>query len=73
VSARLGLLRKENVCSKCQKQFRKLEDLMSHEQLYHEAKSYDCLQCKQSFGGMEQMRDHVKKFHSYNKMKKGQD
>ena len=56
-------------CDKCRSKFRKIEDLMQHQQLTHEADMYMCNQCNLSFEGMEQMRDHAKKFHSYHKKK----
>lgn len=61
---------KKYSCNTCDTQFKKIEELMQHEQIHHQDnKSYNCTKCKKSFDGMEQMRDHIKKFHSYNKMK----
>jgi hypothetical protein len=57
-------------CEICKKKFRKIEEIMQHEQVIHgKDLSYECKLCCVSFTGMEQMRDHAKKFHSYNKMK----
>jgi hypothetical protein len=56
-------------CKTCRRKFRKVEELMQHEQVAHEQKLYMCNECGVGFEGMEQMRDHAKKFHSYNKMK----
>ena len=56
-------------CNKCGSKFRKVEELMQHQQVAHEERLYLCSECKMGFEGMEQMRDHAKKFHSYNKMK----
>ena len=60
---------KKHQCKECEKKFRKVEELMQHQQLAHEQRLYFCSECKTGFEGMEQMRDHAKKFHSYNKMK----
>lgn len=54
-------------CDKCSSKYRKIEELMHHQQLAHEQSLYVCNKCKASFEGMEQMRDHAKKFHSYRK------
>lgn len=54
-------------CEKCGCKFRKVEELMQHQQVAHEQSLYICNQCNMSFEGMEQMRDHAKKFHSYHK------
>ena len=56
-------------CDNCGRKFRKIEELMQHQQLTHEESKYVCNQCNLSFEGMEQMRDHTKKFHSYYKRK----
>ena len=65
-----NLFKKKFSCDICQIKFKKIEELMQHEQINHQNnKSYDCYRCDQTFDGMEQMRDHIKKFHSYNKMK----
>jgi predicted nucleic acid-binding Zn ribbon protein len=56
-------------CDNCGRKFRKIEELMQHQQLTHEESMYVCNQCNLSFEGMEQMRDHAKKFHSYHKRK----
>ena len=61
---------KKHQCEVCKRKFRKVEELMQHQQLAHEQRLYICSECKTSFEGMEQMRDHAKKFHSYNKMVK---
>ena len=52
-------------CDNCGRKFRKIEELMQHQQLMHEQSLYVCNRCNASFEGMEQMRDHAKKFHSY--------
>ena len=65
----MGIWRKNHSCSSCERKFHKIEELMHHLQIAHEARLYDCRHCKQSFEGMEQMRDHAKKYHSYNKLK----
>ncbi|MDP8888597.1 MAG: hypothetical protein M3M89_03105 [Thermoproteota archaeon] len=54
-------------CDNCGQKFRKIEELMQHQQLAHEQSLYVCNQCNASFEGMEQMRDHAKKFHTYHK------
>ena len=54
-------------CDNCGRKFRKIEELMQHQQLVHEQSLYVCNRCNASFEGMEQMRDHAKKFHSYHK------
>ncbi|HJS83291.1 MAG TPA: C2H2-type zinc finger protein [Nitrososphaera sp.] len=56
-------------CDTCGRKFRKVEELMQHQQVAHEQKLYMCNECNTGFEGMEQMRDHAKKFHSYNRMK----
>ena len=61
------MLFEKHKCDKCGRKFRKVEDLMQHQQLAHERSLYVCNQCSTSFEGMEQMRDHAKKFHSYRK------
>jgi len=61
-----GLFEKHK-CDKCGTKYRKIEELMQHQQIAHEASLYVCNQCQASFEGMEQMRDHAKKFHSYRK------
>jgi DNA-directed RNA polymerase subunit RPC12/RpoP len=61
------MLFEKHKCDKCGRKFRKIEDLMQHQQLAHEQSLYVCNQCSTSFEGMEQMRDHAKKFHSYRK------
>ena len=61
---------KNQKCDNCGSKFRKVEELMQHQQVAHERRLYVCNDCKLGFDGMEQMRDHAKKFHSYNKMKK---
>ena len=61
---------KKYECKTCRNKFRKIEELMQHEQVIHgKYLPYECKRCRVSFTGMEQMRDHVKRFHSYNKMK----
>lgn len=60
---------KKHECKTCGRRFRKIEELMQHQQIAHEDRLYRCNECNAAFGGMEQMRDHAKKFHSYNKMK----
>jgi hypothetical protein len=62
-----GLFAKHG-CEKCGRKFRKIEELMQHQQIAHECKQYVCEKCGTGFDGMEQMRDHAKKFHSYHKM-----
>jgi DNA-directed RNA polymerase subunit RPC12/RpoP len=64
---------KNHSCEICSRRFRKIEELMQHQQVAHEQRLYVCSKCKAGFEGMEQMRDHVKKFHSYNKMKEEED
>ncbi|HKU50319.1 MAG TPA: C2H2-type zinc finger protein [Nitrososphaera sp.] len=59
----------KHLCNTCGRKFRKVEELMQHQQVSHEQKLYICNECNAGFEGMEQMRDHAKKFHSYNKMK----
>ena len=54
-------------CDHCGRKFRKIEELMQHQQLVHEQRLYVCNRCNASFEGMEQMRDHARKFHSYHK------
>jgi hypothetical protein len=60
---------KKHECETCGRKFRKIEELMQHQQVAHEQRMYMCNECNEGFWGMEQMRDHAKKFHSYNKMK----
>ena len=58
-------------CLKCGRKFRKVEELMQHEQVVHgKDLLYECKKCGVGFSGMEQMRDHIKKFHSYKGNKK---
>jgi ribosomal protein L34E len=57
-------------CDKCGRKFRKVEQLMQHQQVAHEQSLYICNQCNMSFEGMERMRDHAKKFHSYHHHKR---
>lgn len=64
---------KKHECKACDKKFRKIEELMQHQQVAHEQRLYMCRECNMGFEGMEQMRDHAKKFHSYNKMKEEKD
>ena len=60
-------------CPICNKRFRKIEELMQHEQVIHgSGKCYTCNSCKLKFFGMEQMREHIKKNHQYKKNKKTQ-
>ena len=66
-------LLKKHQCEACGRKFRKIEQLMQHQQVAHEERLYLCKDCNMSFEGMEQMRDHAKKFHSYNKMKEQKD
>ena len=69
LGSKLDLLKK-HICETCGKKFRKIEELMQHEQVIHgKDLLYQCKQCNVGFTGMEQMRDHAKKYHSYNKMK----
>ncbi|HJS68817.1 MAG TPA: C2H2-type zinc finger protein [Nitrososphaera sp.] len=60
---------KKHECETCGRKFRKVEELMQHQQVAHEPRLYMCNECNMGFEGMEQMRDHAKKFHSYNRMK----
>ncbi|HXV45469.1 MAG TPA: C2H2-type zinc finger protein [Nitrososphaera sp.] len=60
---------KKHECETCGIKFRKVEELMQHQQVAHERRLYMCSECNIGFEGMEQMRDHAKKFHSYNRMK----
>lgn len=60
---------KKHECEVCGSKFRKVEELMQHQQVTHGEKLYTCRECSMGFEGMEQMRDHAKKFHSYNRMK----
>jgi uncharacterized C2H2 Zn-finger protein len=60
---------KKHECETCGSKFRKVEELMQHQQVAHGQKFYMCRECNTGFEGMEQVRDHAKKFHSYNKMK----
>ncbi len=60
---------KSHQCDKCSRKFRKVEELMQHQQVVHgKDLLYECKDCGVGFTGMEQMRDHAKKFHSYNKI-----
>jgi DNA-directed RNA polymerase subunit RPC12/RpoP len=68
----LGLFKKHE-CAVCGRKFRKIEELMQHQQVAHEQRLYMCRECNKGFEGMEQMRDHAKKFHSYNRMKEEKD
>lgn len=61
------ILFKNHECDKCGKKFRKIEELMQHQQVAHERRLYECKECGMGFEGMEQMRDHAKRNHSYNK------
>jgi predicted nucleic acid-binding Zn ribbon protein len=63
------MLFKKHECETCGSKFRKVEELMQHQQVAHEKRLYMCSECNMGFDGMEQMRDHAKKFHSYNGMK----
>jgi predicted nucleic acid-binding Zn ribbon protein len=58
---------KNHECDKCGKKFRKVEELMQHQQIAHGSRLYECRECGMGFEGMEQMRDHAKRNHSYNK------
>ena len=61
---------KKHKCHICDKKYRKIEQLMQHQQIVHGRDLlYECKDCRVEFDGMEQMRDHIKKFHSYNKLK----
>ena len=61
------ILFKSHECEKCGRRFRKVEDLMQHQQIAHESRLYECRECGMGFEGMEQMRDHAKRNHSYHK------
>jgi hypothetical protein len=41
--------------------------LMSHFQITHDNKIYECKKCNMKFEGMEVMREHIKRNHSYKK------
>lgn len=57
---------KRHRCHDCNLRFRRIEELMQHNQLAHCDKSgYECRHCKKFFEGMEQMRRHIKQVHSY--------
>jgi len=63
----INLLFKRDKCEECGRTFRKIEELMQHQQVVHgKDKSYKCNSCGQEYLGMEQMRAHIMKFHSYN-------
>ena len=59
---------KGHECDRCGKKYRKVEELMQHQQLAHESRMYECEQCGMGFEGMEQMREHAKRNHSYNRV-----
>jgi DNA-directed RNA polymerase subunit RPC12/RpoP len=53
-------------CVKCEKKFRRQEELMQHQQVIHGKDiPYECKKCNQSFTSMEQMRTHLQRNHSY--------
>lgn len=59
---------KRHQCKTCNRKFRKIENLMHHQMLYHSDNSkYECSNCKQVFTDMDKLKDHIRKFHSYNK------
>ena len=58
-------LRPKQICPTCNKNFRKIEDLMQHQQLQHENRYYDCKECNISTTSMEEMRRHAQTRHSY--------
>jgi predicted nucleic acid-binding Zn ribbon protein len=59
---------KNHECDRCGKKYRKVEELMQHQQLAHESRLYECRECGMGFEGMEQMRDHARRSHSYNRV-----
>ncbi|HET6641513.1 MAG TPA: C2H2-type zinc finger protein [Nitrososphaeraceae archaeon] len=60
------MLLKRNKCQECGRSFRKIEELMQHQQVVHgKDKAYRCNSCGLEYFGMEQMRAHIMKYHSY--------
>ncbi|MPZ06585.1 MAG: hypothetical protein GEU26_09235 [Nitrososphaeraceae archaeon] len=60
------MLLKRKKCDECGSSFRKIEELMQHQQVVHgKDQSYRCNSCGLEYFGMEQMRAHIMKFHSY--------
>lgn len=61
-----NLIFKRNKCEGCGRSFRKIEELMQHEQVVHGTdKTYRCNSCGLEYFGMEEMRAHIMKFHRY--------
>jgi len=57
---------KRHKCNGCNLSFRRIEELMQHNQLNHsDPNGYECRICKRFFDGMEQMRRHIRQIHPY--------
>lgn len=56
---------KKFTCNRCKKKFSRIENLMHHQQIYHESKYYRCEKCNEEYEGMEQMRHHIKRDHNF--------
>jgi len=54
-------------CDICGRRFRKIEDSMHHQLLFHSNQSYDCSNCGIKFSDMDKLKDHIRKNHSYKK------
>lgn len=59
---------KKHKCDICGRRFRKVEDAMHHQLLFHSNnQSYDCSNCGEKFSDMDKLKDHIRKNHSYKK------
>ncbi len=62
---------KRHKCRTCGRVFRRVEELMQHEQVAHGRESmYGCRACSMVFASGEELREHARRYHSYGK--KGQ-
>ena len=59
---------KKHRCPDCGKKYRRIEYLMHHQLLFHEAsKPYDCSNCGKHFVDMDLLKAHIRKEHSLKK------
>lgn len=59
---------KRHKCEICDRAFRRVEELMQHQQVIHGKDSmYECRSCNMVFTNGEDLRGHARRYHTYDK------